>query len=114
MGKSHINEALDKVAEAFLAMGLHDYMHWHEIGGDDSKSSQAKKGYAAMSKNDPKLRAKAYIKDCWTKGRSDGTLCGRYKTRFAKQMLSDPKCATLDSQPVIEGWCRQWEKTSVS
>ena len=64
--------------------------------------------------NDPKQRAKAYIKDCWTKGRANGTLSGRYKAGFAKKMLADPKCATLDSQPVIASWCKEWEKTSVS
>lgn len=39
MQKSRFAEALDKVAEAFIAKGYHDYMLWCEIGGEDKQSS---------------------------------------------------------------------------
>ncbi len=84
------------------------------IALDVAKIQLSAMGGAARVARDPRQRAKAYIKDCWTKGRADGTLSGRYKAGFAKKMLADPKCATLDSPPVIASWCKEWEKTSVS
>lgn len=42
MQKSNVAEALDKVAEAFLAKGYYAYMLWHEIGGKDKLFQQAR------------------------------------------------------------------------
>jgi len=56
---------------------------------------------------DPKQADKAMVRECWDDwqkqpDRYDG------KAAFARDMLT--KYESLKSQPVIEGWCRAWER----
>jgi hypothetical protein len=54
---------------------------------------------------DPKQAAKVAVFDCWLSWQKDSS---RYKSKaaFARDMLE--KFDNLESQPVIEGWCRRW------
>lgn len=115
MQNGQIVEALDKVAEAFLAKGLHDYMLWLEIGGEDKKSSQAKKGAAAKLKNDPTQKEKAIVFEWWqdwqkskTTENPKGNYCG--KAEFARDMIKDLE-HTKDVRTITESWCPEWEKS---
>lgn len=68
---------------------------------------------AAISRwlKDPKYREKVLVKECWIEWQKDKF---RYKSKsaFANDMLN--KFENLKSVKVIEGWCRIWEKESVS
>jgi len=64
--------------------------------------------YAAYARHatDPKQKDKALVRECWVEWQKEPS---RYKTKaaFARDMLD--KFESLKSQPVIEGWCREWE-----
>jgi len=55
---------------------------------------------------DPKQAAKLQVKECWDLWRMDPQ---RYKSKsaFARDMLG--KFEDLESQRVIERWCKEWE-----
>jgi hypothetical protein len=57
---------------------------------------------------DPKQAAKQHVRECWELWQKEPA---RYagKAAFARDMLS--KYEDLKSQPVIEGWCRDWESS---
>ncbi|MFL9930882.1 hypothetical protein P0D88_16845 [Paraburkholderia sp. RL18-103-BIB-C] len=56
---------------------------------------------------DPKQTAKKDIKNRWIEWQTDRTLY-KGKAGFARQMLKEH--SVLDSQKVIEDWCRTWEQ----
>ena len=62
---------------------------------------------------DPKQKAKASVRECWDEWQSRPS---RYKGKaaFSRDMLDkflDEKgMPILESQPVIERWCREWER----
>jgi hypothetical protein len=60
---------------------------------------------------DPKSLDKISVKECWVEWHKDTS---RYKSKsaFANDMLN--KFENLKSVKVIEEWCRNWEKESVS
>jgi hypothetical protein len=59
--------------------------------------------------SDPKQDDKKRVYECWSEWQKQP---GRYKTKaqFARDMRE--KFENLESQPVIERWCRTWEKES--
>lgn len=72
------------------------------------KKSIAQNAAKRRLENDPKQLAKQQVRECWESWQSDPD---RYngKAAFARDMLS--KYEELKSQPVIEGWCREWESS---
>lgn len=62
---------------------------------------------------DPKQAAKALVRECWDEWQEQPD---RYKGKaaFARDMLDKSLDAkgmpVLESQPVIERWCREWER----
>ncbi len=68
-----------------------------------------KQSVIAKSKHakDPKQADKAIVRECWDDWQKQPN---RYKgkSEFATDMLD--KFDNLKSQPVIERWCREWEK----
>jgi hypothetical protein len=64
-------------------------------------------GAKAKLAKDPKQEAKRQVKEWWVRWRVNPALY-RGKSSFARAMLD--KYPDLSSQPVIEGWCRSWEK----
>lgn len=84
------------------------------VNGRQSRQRTAKKAAKAKLANDPKQKEKKLVRECWDawKNRPDSY---KGKAAFALDMLR--KWESLESQPVIEGWCRMWEretKTSLS
>lgn len=71
------------------------------------KKNAAKKRWEA----DPKTERKLFVKECWKEWQEKPA---RYKSKasFALDMLK--KCEELESQKVIENWCRDWEKEYLS
>ena len=59
--------------------------------------------------NDPKQRDKAIVRECWELWQKQPNSYGG-KAAFARDMRD--KFPNLESQPVIEGWCRVWERES--
>lgn len=78
-----------------------------EIADRIEKEKRAKGGRA---KGASKQRAKSFVHEQWGKGRTDGTLTGRYKAQFAREMLKNPRCASLESSESIKNWCIAWER----
>lgn len=77
---------------------------------DDRRSVMSqlgKAGAAAMLAQSEKQAAKAVVRECWDEWQAKPY---RYSTvaEFARDMLRNNK--SLDSQPVIERWCRAWAK----
>ena len=72
---------------------------------------QARSGGLAKLANDPKQKAKAMVRECWDEWQKQPD---RYKGKasFAHDMLD--KFEDLKSQPVIEGWCRTWDKENAT
>lgn len=72
---------------------------------------QAQNGAAAKLAADPKQVEKALVRECWGEWQKQAN---RYtgKAEFARDMLT--KWGNLKSQPVIERWCREWEKEAIT
>lgn len=90
---------------------LMDGWYWYGLltGRGSIKDAvwQSVEANEAKLKKDPKQAAKATVRECWDDwqkrpDRYDG------KAAFARDMLA--KFENLKSQPVIEGWCRKWER----
>jgi len=77
-----------------------------ELG--NGRANFSRRGAQAKLANDPKQKAKEEVKQCWLLWQEHP---GRYKSKaaFAKDML-DKFGNILESQKVIEGWCRDWGK----
>lgn len=77
----------------------------------DSIESIAKKGAVAMLAKSPKQKEKELVRDCWNDWQKQPI---RYKGKaaFARDMRE--KFPNLDSQPVIERWCREWNAEKVT
>ena len=76
-----------------------------------AKGLNPSKGGIARHRNDPKAQEKSFIFECWQAWKRDPRT---YKTKaaFARAMLE--KCEHLESNKVIEGWCREWEQSEPS
>lgn len=73
----------------------------------ETKSQIGKAGAAAKLAKDPKQLEKAAVRECWDAWQIE---LSRYKgvAAFARDMLQ--KFESLESQQVIERWCRTWAK----
>lgn len=76
---------------------------------DHADSTRARLKAIRMHANDPKQADKVLVRECWDDWQK---MPDRYdgKAAFARDMRD--KFPNLKSQPVIEGWCRAWEKES--
>jgi 3-mercaptopyruvate sulfurtransferase SseA len=94
-----LTESLSKFTTALKDM--------RETSASEARSNLAKTGAQAKLAVDPKQRDKAVVRECWGKWQEQP---GRYKGKaaFARDMRD--KFPNLESQPVIEGWCRAWER----
>lgn len=92
---------------AFAIKGYVDKVLDVEIFNSNSKRNIALKRWH----NHPKILDKIFIKECWFEWQKDKS---KYKSKsaFARDMVN--KCEHLESEKVIEGYCRDWEKESVS
>ncbi|MGJ7533908.1 hypothetical protein [Variovorax sp. ZT5P30] len=77
----------------------------------DARTEIGKAGAAAKLAKDPKQFEKAAVRECWNAWQADPS---RYKgvAAFARDMLQ--KFERLESQPVIERWCREWKSAVIT
>lgn len=68
-------------------------------------------GALAKLAKDPKQKEKAQVRESWNLWQWRPDLYAG-KAAFARDMLD--KFESLKSQPVIEGWCRTWEKETTT
>lgn len=106
--KSDINTSIGALASA--GADLAEMMIEKPIDGETMRkirSGIGRSGANAKLAADPKQKAKALIRECWDDWQKDPV---RYKSKaaFARDMRD--KFPNLESQPVIEGWCRLWER----
>ena len=82
-----------------------------EIEGAQRRFSEDRARLAVAKKlaKDPKQKDKVLVRECWDAWKNEPD---RYKGKaaFARDMRD--KFPNLESQPVIEGWCRTWERES--
>jgi len=71
-------------------------------------SSSAQRAVLKKISTDPKQAAKATVRECWIDWQKRPDIY-KGKAAFAKAML-DKFPDVLESQPVIERWCRAWER----
>ncbi len=73
----------------------------------NARTEIGKAGAAAKLAKDPKQLEKAAVRECWEAWQTEPA---RYKgvAAFARDMLQ--KFESLESQQVIERWCRAWAK----
>lgn len=110
--RGQLSHSLDLLAEAAsTAAALLVKMPIHADIAKAVRAQQAAKAVKVKLAKDPRQEAKRLVKECWQEWRAHPT---RYRTKaaFAKDMLD--KFDRLVSQPVITGWCRQWEKEGSS
>jgi hypothetical protein len=81
--------------------------HLLELAVSDAASTKARLSAIKMHATNPKQKEKAMVKECWCDWQKEPD---RYKGKaaFARDMRE--KFLNLESQPVIEGWCRAWER----
>jgi hypothetical protein len=75
----------------------------------DTPQDRARDAAVAKHKVDPRQADKAIVRECWNTWQKNPD---DYKSKaaFARDMLK--QFPNLESQPVIEGWCRTWERES--
>lgn len=78
-----------------------------ELVLEHADSTRARLKAIKKHASDPKQADKALVRECWDDWQKQPE---RYdgKAAFARDMLL--KYESLKSQPVIEGWCRLWER----
>ena len=104
-----ISDLLKIISLSYSEMGLENVTNSKEIAKVFGKSYAgivASERAKAMHAEDPKQTAKIKIKEEWAKWRQIKT--GRWKAGFARKMLDE--FPIMESQSVIEGWVRKWEK----
>lgn len=98
-----------------LLMAAHRFLHAAEISvGEFSRegllknanSESARKRAILRHEKDPKQADRNFVFDCWKDWRKKPEAY-KSKAAFARDMLD--KCENLESQKVIEDWCRRWE-----
>lgn len=73
------------------------------------RRSMAQDAARRKVESDPKQLAKQQVRECWELWQKEPSRY-RGKAAFARDMLN--KYEDLKSQPVIEGWCREWGSSS--
>lgn len=88
------------------AQSIYDLL---ELVLDHADSTRARLKAIRMHANDPKQGDKLLVRECWEAWQKQPE---RYdgKAAFARDMRD--KFPALESQPVIERWCRVWERES--
>ncbi len=76
-------------------------------GNKDSRKKLAIAGAKAKLENDLKQKAKKEVYSHWLKWQKE-PFKYRFKSVFARNMID--LYPALESPPVIERWCREWEK----
>jgi hypothetical protein len=73
---------------------------------ENANAVRARVSAQARLANDPKQADKASVRECWVLWQKEPT---RYKSKaaFGRDMLD--KFRYLESQRVIERWCKEWE-----
>lgn len=96
----------DDVKKYIDGQSIYDFM---QLVLDHADSTRARLKAIRMHATDPKQADKVLVRECWDDWQKQPD---RYKGKaaFARDMLD--KYENLKSQPVIEGWCRAWEKES--
>lgn len=87
----------------------------YKVSAQMSKKKMAVSGAAGKHAKDPKKADKVLVRECWDDWQKqpfnpDGTKKYTGKAAFATDMRD--KFPNLKSQPVIERWCRAWERES--
>jgi hypothetical protein len=111
--------AFDWLSEAQDALSLARGNHMWEEGAKSEREGNsasavtaartvlAKAAARARHANDPKQVEKVFVRECW-KNWQEKPSSYPSKAAFARDMCG--KVQNLESQAVIEGWCRSWEK----
>jgi hypothetical protein len=102
------------IALARASSELAEMMLEKPIDGEamrEIRSRIGKSGAYAKLATDPKQKDKALARECWDEWRKQPD---RYsgKAAFARDMRD--KFTSLESQPVIERWCREWERKTLT
>lgn len=94
----------DDVKKYIDSDSIYDFM---QLVLDHADSTRARLKAIKMHAKDPKQADKALVRECWDDWQKQSD---RYegKAAFARDMRD--KFPNLKSQPVIEGWCRKWER----
>ena len=95
--------AFAHIAQSIIKRSIFDDPTEYEV------NLQAREYAHERHKQDPKQADKANVRECWADWQKKPD---RYKSKaaFARDMRD--KFPNLESQPVIEGWCRGWERES--
>lgn len=103
--KDFFDLALDSFGEACQSYGSALAYIGVSYGGGEFNSN-ARRGAREKLRSDPKQAAKQKVKECWIIWKKEPN---RYKSKsaFSRDMLS--KFDDLESQRVIERWCKEWE-----
>ena len=107
MGMALQGREYEEILTGSLSKYTTELKEMRENGETKARSNFAKIGAMAKLAADPKQKDKQKVRECWDAWQID---LSRYKSKaaFARDMRE--KFENLDSQPVIEGWCRDWEK----
>ncbi|MEM8510923.1 hypothetical protein RCH14_000214 [Massilia sp. MP_M2] len=98
-----------------LLMAAHRFLHAAEISISEfnregllkhANSETARKRANLRHEKDPKQADRHFVFNCWKEWRKKPETY-KGKAAFARDMLD--KCENLESQKVIEDWCRRWE-----
>jgi hypothetical protein len=97
----------------YLVDGWFWYGLLHGRSSIKSAAAHALEANDAKLKADPKQADKMIVRECWIDWQKqplkpDGTKKYKGKAAFAKDMRE--KFENLESQAVIERWCRAWER----
>jgi len=99
--------SMAKIAVNLAEMMIEKPLHQYSVS--ETLSKIAKIGGVAKNAIDPKQKDKYLVQECWDDWQKKPD---RYKGKaaFARDMRE--KFPNLESQPVIERWCREWERES--
>lgn len=95
--------------EAVFILNLAYKLRDNQASLDQAKSELAKFAVQSKLAADPKQIEKKFVYQCWQDWQKKPDSYNG-KAAFARDMLA--KYESLKSQPVIEGWCRDWEKAN--
>jgi hypothetical protein len=109
--ENNLNLMVEHLFESSEAHRLSDFYTHHvkETAFSEDLSFSALASYAAKKRyeKDDKQADKRFVFECWSEWRKNP---GSYKSKAAFARDMQDKFPNLESQKVIEDWCRQWEK----
>jgi len=82
-----------------------------ELAVNNAATTRARLNAIKRHSEDPKQKDKAVVRECWDEWQKEPN---RYsgKAAFARDMRD--KFPSLESQPVIERWCREWGRKTIT